>query len=289
MKTNFGTSRVKSFFLYVLTSIFLLPFVRSSAAFQVTITPMAIDPGDAFAVRATGVTTPQPPDAFLHGSPILLTSCGEGCFVGIGAVDIKTRPGTHTVQLYVGKRAVNIRLGVNRAHFPRRTLTLPDEKVFLSPEDSERAEKEEDKLESIYSIITDRMWEGAFIYPLNNDVSTPFGTRRILNKKKVSVHHGVDMKGREGDEVKASNGGTVVLCEELFFGGNTVIIDHGQGIFTTYMHLSSINAGCGKKVLKGDCIGYVGSSGRSTGAHLHFGAKVMQISVNPLSLVRLQF
>jgi murein DD-endopeptidase MepM/ murein hydrolase activator NlpD len=121
--------------------------------------------------------------------------------------------------------------------------------------------------------------------PLENETSTLFGTKRILNKKRVSVHKGLDIKWEE--EVKASNSGRVVLAEELFFGGNTIILDHGQGIYTIYMHLSEFNITPEDIISKGDVIGLVGSSGRSTGPHLHFGVKVLNINTNPISLVKL--
>ncbi len=121
--------------------------------------------------------------------------------------------------------------------------------------------------------------------PLENETSTLFGTKRILNKKRVSVRKGLDIKGEE--EVKASNSGRVVLAEELFFGGNTIILDHGQGIYTIYMHLAEFNITPEDIISKGDVIGFEGSSGRSTGPHLHFGVKVLNINTNPISLVKL--
>jgi murein DD-endopeptidase MepM/ murein hydrolase activator NlpD len=178
---------------------------------------------------------------------------------------------------------------VKYKHFPVIKLTLPEASVFLSPEDMTRVEKDERLLRSIWSTESDRMWNEGFVLPLENELSTPFGTKRIINKKKISVHRGVDIKGKMGDEVKASNHGRVVLTEELFFGGNTVIIDHGTGIYSIYMHLSKFNVIPGDLVSKGDIIGFVGSSGRSSGPHLHFGLKVHGTNTNPVSFVKLQF
>jgi len=150
-----------------------------------------------------------------------------------------------------------------------------------------RAKREDKRLKSICQIVSERLWEGKFILPLENDISTVFGTKRIINQKMISIHRGVDLKGQEGEEVKASNSGRAVLAEELFFGGNTIILDHGQGIYTIYMHLSKFNVKPEDIILKGDIIGFVGSSGRSTGPHLHFGVKVMDINTNPVSLAKL--
>jgi murein DD-endopeptidase MepM/ murein hydrolase activator NlpD len=97
----------------------------------------------------------------------------------------------------------------------------------------------------------------------------------------------MDIRGEEGEDVRASNRGRVIFAGELFFGGNTIIIDHGQGIYTLYMHLSEIHVRSGEMVSKGNIVGLVGSSGRSSGPHLHFGVKVMNTNINPLSLIEL--
>jgi murein DD-endopeptidase MepM/ murein hydrolase activator NlpD len=200
---------------------------------------------------------------------------------------METKPGVHTIQLSVGKGKTNLNLVVKDTSFPTVRLSLPEEKVFLSPKNLKRAKREDGRLKSIWQIATDKLWKRSFILPLGNNISAVFGTKRIINQKKVSVHKGMDIKGKAGEEVKASNRGRVVLVEELFFGGNTVILDHGQGIYTIYMHLSKFNVKPGDIVSKGNIIGFVGSSGRASGPHLHFGVKVLNINTNPLSFLKL--
>ncbi|MDH5767658.1 MAG: M23 family metallopeptidase [Nitrospirota bacterium] len=192
-----------------------------------------------------------------------------------------------TIQVSIGEKKTNLDLAVRDTRFPTQQLTLPREKVFLSRADLKRVESEDERLKTIFETISDRLWKGKFMLPLKNDISTKFGTKRIINKKKVSIHKGMDIKGKKGEEVKASNSGRVVLAEELFFGGNTVIIDHGHGIYTIYMHLSRFNIKPEDIVLKGDVIGFVGSTGRSSNSHLHFGVKVININVNPVSFAGL--
>jgi murein DD-endopeptidase MepM/ murein hydrolase activator NlpD len=136
-------------------------------------------------------------------------------------------------------------------------------------------------------VITDRVWDGEFIQPLDNEVSTVFGVKRIMNKKKTSLHRGVDFRGKSGEPVRAFNRGRVVLADELFYGGNTVILDHGQGIYSIYMHLSKFNVKVNDILEKGTVVGRVGSSGRATGPHLHFGVKIRSINTNPLSFLEL--
>lgn len=263
-------------------------FITCADAFQAKILPSEIRPGDVFSIKITGAKTPEPPAAVLNNKQFNFNNCGEGCFIALGVVDIETRPGIYRIKLHIGKKMLNLKLAVRRISFPTLFLTLPEDKVSLSPEDMKRVEREAERLNTIWKTASERFWEGSFMLPLENDISTLFGTKRIINRKKISIHKGTDMRGKEGEEVKASNRGRVVLAEELFFGGNTIILDHGQGIFTIYMHLSAFNVKPEDIVSRGEIVGFVGSTGRSSGPHLHFGVKVMEASADPVSLVKLK-
>ncbi len=123
--------------------------------------------------------------------------------------------------------------------------------------------------------------------PLENEFSTAFGVKRIMNNVKESVHTGVDIRGKSGEPVRASNFGRVVLAGELFYGGNTVVLDHGQAIYSVYMHMSELRVAEGDLARKGEVLGLVGATGRATGPHLHYTVKVGPTSVNPVSITRL--
>lgn len=275
-------------FLVFSVSVFFIFFIYTSAdAFQADVLPGEISPGEAFVIKVTDAKTPRLPSALLAGKRFYFSSCGKGCFVAIGAVEMKTKPGVYTIRVKIGEKRRNLNLIVKHARFQTIKLNLPEDKVFLSPENMGRVKRENRRLKSIWRMVSDRLWEGSFILPVDNDISTEFGTKRIINNKRISVHRGVDIKGQEGEEVKASNNGRVVLAKELFFGGYTIILDHGQGIYTIYMHLSEFNVEPRDIVSRGDIIGFVGSSGRSTGPHLHFGVKVQNINTNPVSFVEL--
>jgi murein DD-endopeptidase MepM/ murein hydrolase activator NlpD len=278
---------LESFLVFLISVFFVFSKFTSADAFQIEVVPDEISPGEAFTIKVTGTKTSRLPTASLAKQKFYFSSCGEGCFIAIGAVGIKAKPGGYTIKLSIGDKRKNLKLIVKRTSFPTLKLSLPEDKVFLSPDDLARAKREDRRLKSICEIVSDRLWEGNFILPLENDISTVFGTKRIINQKMISIHRGVDIKGQEGEEIKASNIGRVVLAEEMFFGGNTIILDHGQGIYTIYMHLSKSNVKPEDIILKGDIIGFVGSSGRSTGPHLHFGVKVMDINTNPVSLAKL--
>lgn len=273
--------------LLILWIFFFVP-APQAGAFQARVFPSKIYPGDAFMIRVSRLKGATWPTAFLNKEPLRFSSCGNGCYVAIAAVDLNSRPHTHRIALSAGKQKSVLRLRVLKGSFQTIHLTLPEEKVSPGTEDLERIKKEAELLQSIWEIDSERVWEGDFVLPLANPLSTPFGTKRVLNKETVSIHWGMDIRGREGEEIHASNRGRVVLTEELFFGGKTVIVDHGQGIFTVYMHLSRFNAGLGDILEKNAVIGYVGSTGRSSGSHLHFGVKVAGINTNPVSLTRLK-
>ena len=272
-----------------LTLLFSLVFtalspVTHAAAFHAELQPVKVYPGDAFILRVTGLKRSAVPSAFLKQLPLRFSSCGKGCFLAIGAIDLNTKPGSHRISLKIGKKKTTMRLRVLHATFATIHLSLPEEKASPSPGDIERINREADLLNAIWQIDSEKLWGGDFMLPLEKPLSTRFGTKRIINEDTESIHRGLDMEGEEGEALHASNRGRVVLTEELFFGGNTVILDHGQGIFTVYMHLSGFNVAPGDLVSKDDVIGYVGSSGRSSGPHLHFGVKVMGINANPVSV-----
>jgi len=283
MKTKANAS------LLILWSIifFCVP-VSQASAFQADVLPAKIHPGDAFMIRVSGLKGATAPSVLLNKRPLSFSSCGDGCYAAIAAVDLNSSPRTYRIDLRAGKQKKALRLRVLKGGFQTIHLTLPEEKVSPCAEDLDRIKKEADLLQSIWEIDSERLWEGDFVLPLENPSSTPFGTKRIINNETISIHRGMDIRGVEGEEIHASNRGLVVLTEELFFGGNTVVVDHGQGIFTVYMHLSGFNVSPGDIVEKNALLGYVGSTGRSSGPHLHFGVKVAGINTNPVSLTKLK-
>jgi murein DD-endopeptidase MepM/ murein hydrolase activator NlpD len=262
--------------------------VAPADAFRVQTEPRTVSPGDPFLIKVKGLNTMRQPLASVFGREFRFVPCGKGCAAAVGAADIAVKPGRYRVVVAAGgnRRAAVITV---RAHaFPVLRLTLPEDKVTLSEADAERVRKEENLLRALWPEQTEKRWEGRFVLPLQNEISTQFGVKRIINEERESVHRGIDIRGTEGEEVRASNRGTVVLAEELFFGGNTLVLDHGMGIYTVYMHLDRFHKGRGEEVAKGEVIGFVGSTGRSTGPHLHFGVKVQEVSINPAAFMKLE-
>jgi murein DD-endopeptidase MepM/ murein hydrolase activator NlpD len=187
------------------------------------------------------------------------------------------------------KVSCNAAVAVRAGHFATESLQVEKQFVEPSPEQLQRAQEEQKKLREIFGRVTpERMWHGKFRVPLDG-VSTGknFGKRRILNGQPGSPHGGVDLPAAAGTPVRAAQSGRVVLAEELYFSGNTVLVDHGLGIYTFYGHLSEISVKTGDEVRPGALLGKVGATGRVTGPHLHWGLTVDKARVNPLQIVNL--
>jgi murein DD-endopeptidase MepM/ murein hydrolase activator NlpD len=199
-------------------------------------------------------------------------------------------PLTVKVQMNGGEQAsCTATVEVAEGHFATEKLTVKKQFVEPNPEQEARAEAEQKRLRAIYDTVTpERLWTGAFRMPLDGDFKgSNFGKRRILNGHPGSPHGGTDFPAPTGTPVYAAQAGRVVLAEELYFSGNTVVVDHGLGIYTFYCHFSEIDAKVGDSVKAGTVLGKVGATGRVTGPHLHWALEVEHARVNALDIVKL--
>jgi murein DD-endopeptidase MepM/ murein hydrolase activator NlpD len=210
-------------------------------------------------------------------------------------VDLELKAGEYPLSL-TGKAAdasqqisCGSPIAVQEGKFATESLRVAPNFVQPDAEQLARAEKERERLRAIFATITpERLWSGSFRVPLDG-VTTGgnFGKRRILNGTPGSPHSGVDFPALSGTLIYAAQRGRVVLAEPLYFSGNTVILDHGLGLYTFYGHMESIDAKVGDLVETGALLGKVGATGRVTGPHLHWGLTLNRSRVNPLQLVSL--
>jgi murein DD-endopeptidase MepM/ murein hydrolase activator NlpD len=220
------------------------------------------------------------------GSPMLHALVG---------IDLEKPPGRYQWKLswtaLDGKPIVcSLPITVHAGKFPTERLTVEKQFVQPDPVQQKRAEEDQKKMKAIYDTVTPEvLWKGKFVLPLKG-VSTGgnFGRRRVLNGEARSPHAGVDFPAAAGTPVYATQSGKVVLAENLYYSGNTVVIDHGFGIYTLYAHLSEIGVHAGDPVEMSAEIGKVGATGRVTGPHLHWGLTVDHARVNALQIVQRQ-
>jgi murein DD-endopeptidase MepM/ murein hydrolase activator NlpD len=154
------------------------------------------------------------------------------------------------------------------------------------PEALERIKREGEKTSTIYRTPGPPLPAlGAFLRPVQEPANSRFGSRSIFNGTRSSPHTGADFLSGTGTPIKAPNEGRVRLAEDLYFSGNTVILDHGNGLYSLFAHLSEFKVREGDTVQPGDVVGLVGATGRVTGPHLHWALRVNGARVDPLSLL----
>jgi murein DD-endopeptidase MepM/ murein hydrolase activator NlpD len=216
----------------------------------------------------------------------------EDRWVTILGVDLDTKPGNHPANAIftmedgsVEKREAVVE--VQPKKYPTTELTVEDKYVELSKPDLARALKEAKEIENIYAkISSEPLWNKPFAVPLPGETKgTNFGHRRVFNGQPRAPHAGADLHAPMGTPVFAANRGRVVLAKNLFFTGNTVILDHGLGLYSLYAHFSRIDVKVGQIVSNGEMIGLSGATGRVTGPHLHWGMMVQGARVDPFTLV----
>jgi murein DD-endopeptidase MepM/ murein hydrolase activator NlpD len=201
--------------------------------------------------------------------------------VGDYSVEVRTKPAAEP------PTACQLTVHVTAGKFATENLHVDNKFVEPDAEQLARVKSEQQKLREIYATVSpQKLWQGRFRMPLDGVTKgANFGRRRVLNGQPRSPHSGVDLAATTGTPVHASQTGRVVLAEPLFVAGNSVILDHGLGIYTLYCHLSEIDAKVGDKIAVGAVLGKVGATGRVTGPHLHWGLSVGQSRVNALQIV----
>lgn len=184
--------------------------------------------------------------------------------------------------------ALEIVVAVSPRSFPTQKLSLPEKMASFDDETLVRIRREADELKDIFSRPPEPpRYRLPFVPPVAGFVSKNFGSRRIINGEPRAPHTGVDVTLPEGTPVVSVTDGVVVSSGEQFFGGQSVVVDHGGGLFSIYMHLSSRSVAVGDTVAQGQKIGTVGSTGRATGPHLHFSVRIVGSRVDPGELMRI--
>lgn len=213
----------------------------------------------------------------------------HGALLGI---DLDDQPATEEMVIEIqgegGKRQQRRIIRVEPKKFRVEELKVPKEKDTFDEKTLQRIGEERRLiLEKLSGVSQEKLWEGEFFVPLKGEKSSNFGSKRIINGIPRNPHSGEDIQAKAGTAVQASNQGRIALVGDFFFSGKSILIDHGLGLFTMYFHLSKVLVKEGEPVSKGQVIGEVGSSGRATGPHLHWGARLNGSRVDPFSLVQL--
>ncbi len=221
-------------------------------------------------------------------------SQGRSQWSALLGIDLTTKPGSYPVRISAWTEGAERplegvhRIRVDSKEFPVRRLTVDSKFVDPPAETLKRIRRESKLVNGVLSQRTpNRLWKGEFLRPVKGAATSSFGKRSILNGKPRSPHSGTDFRAKTGEPILAPNAGRVVLARDLYFAGKSVIIDHGQGLFSYFAHLSEFRVEEGSRVSPGEVVGLVGATGRVTGAHLHWSARINGARVDPLSLMEI--
>jgi murein DD-endopeptidase MepM/ murein hydrolase activator NlpD len=180
------------------------------------------------------------------------------------------------------------KVDISAANFGIGAVQVPEN--FIEPDKASKKKIAADQVlknKAFSHFMPVPQWSGNFVTPVDAKPTDSFGMSRVLNEELSSTHRGTDFPLKEGEPVVVSNSGRVVLAQELFYEGNCVVVDHGQRLFTIYMHLSKIQVKTGDKLRKGERLGLSGQTGRVTGPHLHMGVRWNGAYLDPTKLMGL--
>lgn len=253
----------------------------------------AARPGEVLLVSVKGHRDDARPSGRFRDRPLGFFRASTGTYLALIGLDLEIATGTYRLGIEMSGpdgagRQWSGDITVVHKEFPSRNIRVALKYVTPGAADEERARSERDRLMELFAGRSEENYlRGNFIKPVPRPVSAPFGERRVFNDEPRSHHAGTDFRAPAGTPVKAPAGGKVVLTGDLFYQGKTVMLDHGGGLFTYYIHLSEISVKEGATLPRGAVIGKVGSTGRSSGPHLHWAARLDGARVDPLSLLKL--
>jgi murein DD-endopeptidase MepM/ murein hydrolase activator NlpD len=262
------------------------------ATIEITARSRAIQPGE---IVVLSIVAPEAAAA-LHvrafDREVAAYHDGDRGWRALVGIDLDVKPGTYAVTVDAGTGAGAVHATYDLRVKPRvfRTRRLTVNEAFVTPpaSEQERIEREAALLAAVWRApAAERLWAGTFVRPVPQEANSAFGTRSIFNGKPRNAHGGADFLSPAGTPIHAPNGGRIAVARLLYFSGNTVIIDHGLGLFSMLAHLSTIDVHEGDRVTTGQLIGRVGATGRVTGPHLHWAVRASDARVDPLSLLAL--
>lgn len=211
-------------------------------------------------------------------------------------VSIETVPGSYSLDLVAVRDTTkqpltfSRKFSIVRASYPKIKVALAVDEKFTEPTPEQVKEIDEAKKvkeDYLNRTTADREWSGTFVSPADAGISDVFGSERIFNGKTSSPHLGLDFRVPSGTPVAAMNDGTVLLARPLYYEGNFVVLDHGQGLLTLYLHLSEFKVKEGDFVKRGQIIGLSGGTGRATGPHLHVAVRWQGTYLDPARMMQL--
>ena len=289
--------KMRKLFTIFIASLIAVPLLfgqTESAIKNVFWQPNELQPGSAiFLTVELNHEASRVSGQFFGKNLLFFHTRGARAWYSVAGVDVETTTGTYDLSIRAALPGGRVARTVKAVEIGSVTFRTGDVSVpenFVQPDKASQREITADqklKERAFAHLISTPQWSGNFIKPVQAPPTDSFGMTRIFNEELTSEHRGTDFPIKEGSPVVTSNSGTVVLARELFYEGNCVVLDHGQRLFTIYMHLSKIQVRERQKVRKGQRLGLSGATGRVTGPHLHLGVRWDGSYIDPTKLLAL--
>jgi murein DD-endopeptidase MepM/ murein hydrolase activator NlpD len=261
---------------------------RALGAPTLEVVPPRVKPGDVALLVVRGAGGAEPVGNV--GSRAVHFYRSDDHAEAIVGIPVEEQPGILEAQVHAGGATLSAPLEIVPPEFPERQLTVARKFIHVPRSARARIAADQAAFQGVWALpFRPRAFTDNFQKPRDSEITAHFGDKRTLNGRKTTQHYGLDLDGATGDEVRATNDGRVVMVRDCYTSGNTVLIDHGGGLVTAYFHLSKFDVHKGEEVKRGQLLGLVGKTGRVTGAHLHFGAHIDGLWVNPQALLALAF
>jgi len=263
-----------------------------AAAIDIAVDARSLQPGELVVLTLTFPSEPTSVQVTAFGRRVPSFRVQERVWRALAGIDLEQAAGPATVNVEAQGPSGAVRaeraLTVLAKKFEVRTLTVPPEFVNPPPSVQHRIEADNAFLKTVYSTSApEPLWHEPFVRPVPGQANSRFGTRSRFNGELRSPHGGTDFLSGAGTPIKAPNAGKVLAARDLYFSGNTVIIDHGQQVYSMLAHLSRIDVKENDTITAGQVVGLVGATGRVTGPHLHWALRVSGARVDPLSALAL--
>lgn len=261
----------------ILALLCCLPF----AAWANNLPDAALVPGGIAVLPIASITAP-PPKAFYNGHRVLVAK-DQDSWVAVVGIPLNAALGNHAIDVESNGVVSPVSFHIADKDYPEQRLKISNKRMVdeMTAEDLKRIEAEKQEMARIKAVWSERDADTAFRAPVDGRLSSLFGLKRFFNDVPRQPHNGLDIADGVGARISAPASGQVIGTGNYFFNGNTVFVDHGQGLISAYLHMSRIDVQTGQHVKQGDKLGEVGATGRVTGPHLHWIVYLNQETIDP--------
>ena len=265
----------------MLFTLLLVPQI----AFSSTLPKQLPVPGGIVNIELGSVATPAPEVRFQDKRVLILEN--DHKWVAVVGIPLKSKAGLHSIQVKLGEKTTELGFDIVDKEYPAQYITIKNKRmVNPNPDDLKRISSERPAINKALNTWTEQPVEDiSFSLPVKGRLSSPFGLKRFFNNQPKNPHSGLDIAAPTGTTISAPAPGIVINTGSYYYNGNTVFLDHGQGLVTGYFHMSKITVKAGQIVEQGTKLGEVGETGRVTGPHLHWNVYLNKTKVDPALFV----